>query len=220
MFVATGVYCDNMEEQVLGFVFQIAILIMSVVVHEASHGFTAYALGDPTAKYAGRLTLNPLHHLDMFGSVLVPLLTYFAGGFIFGWAKPVPYNPYNLRDQKWGPGLVAAAGPLSNILLAVLFGLVIRAGDFFPPALASAFIEIAVVIVLINLILAVFNCVPIPPLDGSKVLFAFLPYDWDTVRIFFEQYGFLLLLVFIFFFFRLLFPIITFLFRLLTGLAF
>lgn len=209
-----------MEQQVLAFVFQIAILIMSVVVHEVSHGFMAYALGDHTAKYAGRLTLNPVRHLDMFGSILIPALTYLAGGFIFGWAKPVPYNPYNLRDQKWGPGLVAAAGPLSNVLLAVLFGLVIRAGGFLPPALADAFIEIAVMIVLINLILAVFNCVPIPPLDGSKVLFAFLPHDWDTVRIFLEQYGFFLLLIFIFFFFRLLFPVITFLFQLLTGLAF
>src|SRR3990167_5871308 len=107
-------------------IFYIAVLIFSVVVHEVSHGYAYLALGDRTAKYAGRLTLNPVSHFDLFGSFLLPLFTYFTTGFIFGWAKPVPYNPYNLRNQKWGPAIVGAAGPLSNIFLAVFFGIVLR----------------------------------------------------------------------------------------------
>src|SRR3990167_11078259 len=102
------------------FIFQIAILIMSVVIHEVSHGYAASFLGDQTAKYQGRLTLNPLKHLDFVGSFLVPAFSYFLGGFIFGWAKPVPYNPYNLRPGRWSEAMVAATGPLSNITLAVI----------------------------------------------------------------------------------------------------
>ena len=106
---------------------QIAILIFSVVIHEVSHGLAAYWLGDSTAKYAGRLTLNPLSHMDLWGSFLIPLLLLFSGsGIIFGWAKPVPYNPYNLRNQKWGPVLVGLAGPFSNVLLALVAGVVLR----------------------------------------------------------------------------------------------
>jgi Zn-dependent protease len=191
---------------------------MSVVIHEVSHGYTANALGDPTAKYAGRLTLNPIRHLDLFGSVILPVLTYMVGGFIFGWAKPVPYNPYNLKNQKWGPGLVGLAGPLSNIFVAVIFGLLVRFGASAGLA-GSAFLELAVLIVFINLILAVFNLVPIPPLDGSKVLFAFLPYSWHHVEIFLERYGLLILLIFIFFFFRAILPIVFGLFRLITGVG-
>lgn len=203
------------------FIFQIAILIFSVVIHEVSHGYAALALGDETAKHAGRLTLNPLKHLDPFGSVLLPILSYLLGGFIFGWAKPVPYNPYNLRNQKWGPALVGAAGPAANISIAVIFGLLIR---FLPAFLSSVsgvfilnFITIASTITLLNLVLAFFNLVPIPPLDGSKLLFAVLPYQWRGVQFFLEQYGFMLLLVFIFFFSRWLFPIVLFSFRLITG---
>jgi Zn-dependent protease len=200
------------------FIFAIAILIMSVVVHEVSHGFIANALGDPTAKYAGRLTLNPLKHLDFFGSILVPAFTYLIGGFIFGWAKPVPYNPYNLRDQKWGPALVGIAGPASNIFLALVFGLSIRIMTVFaPPEIAGAFLNIAGLIVLINLILAIFNLLPVPPLDGSKVLFAFLPYKWTHIQFFLERYGFFILLIFIIFFWRAILPVIFLLFRLFAG---
>ncbi len=203
------------------FIFQIAILIFSVVIHEVSHGFAALALGDPTAKDAGRLTLNPFKHIDPFGSILLPALSYLLGGFIFGWAKPVPYNPYNLRNQKWGSALVGAAGPAANISIAVIFGLLIR----FLPSLAGGlpgififnFITIASAIAFLNLVLAFFNLVPIPPLDGSKLLFAVLPYQWRGVQFFLEQYGFFLLLIFIFFFSRWLFPIVLFSFRLLTG---
>ena len=112
----------------IDFIFSIIVLIFSVVIHEVSHGYAAYYLGDNTAKFQGRLTLNPLKHLDLFGSLFVPLMTYFAGGFLIGWAKPVPFNPYNLRDQKWGEAMVAVAGPLSNIFIAVFFGLFIRVG--------------------------------------------------------------------------------------------
>lgn len=203
------------------FIFQIVILIFSVVVHEVSHGYTALMLGDRTAQYAGRLTLNPLKHLDPFGSVILPTLFYFLGGFIFGWAKPVPYNPYNLRNQKFGPALVGAAGPLANIFLALVFGTLLRFSSNFANEISGTFlfnfITIASTITLLNLVLAFFNLVPIPPLDGSKVLFAVLPYRWRNLEIFFEQYGFFLLLIFIFFFSHWLLPVVLFLFRLITG---
>lgn len=208
-------------ESATQFIFQIIILIFSVVIHEVSHGYAALALGDKTAQYAGRLTLNPIKHLDPFGSILLPTISYMLGGFIFGWAKPVPYNPYNLSNQKWGPALVGAAGPAANISLAVIFGLTVR----FLPDLADGasglfvlnFMTIASTIALLNLVLAIFNLVPIPPLDGSKVFFAVLPYQWRGVQLFLEQYGFFLLLIFIFFFAQWLFPVILFFFRLITG---
>lgn len=201
------------------FIFAIAILIMSVVVHEVSHGYSASLLGDQTARYAGRLTLNPFKHLDPIGSFIVPLLTFLAGGFIFGWARPVPYNPYNLKDQKWGPGIVAASGPVSNFLVAIVFGLAIRfgLGAAFVPA---SFFDILSLIVFINIILGVFNLIPIPPLDGSKVLFALLPYRWHHIQEFLERYGFFLLIIFIFFFFRAVLPIVLGLFKLITGIGF
>lgn len=209
-----------MDQSIIDFIFQLAILVMSVVIHEVSHGYMAYALGDSTAKYAGRLTLNPIPHIDPFGSVILPLvLSLLPGGIVFGWAKPVPYNPYNLRDQKWGPGLVAAVGPLSNLCIALVFGLIIRFGGLLPFMVPAAFFEIATLVVLLNIVLAVFNLVPIPPLDGSRVLFTFLPYHMDYVRQFLEQYGFILLLMFIFFFFSFLSPVIMFLFHLFTGIS-
>ena len=202
-------------------IFQIAVLIFSVVIHEASHGYAALALGDKTAQYAGRLTLNPLKHIDPMGSVILPIFFLLLGGPVFGWAKPVPYNPYNLRSQKWGPALVGAAGPAANIALAVIFGLAVRfAPDIASPAVTPIvinFLSIASTIVVLNLVLAFFNLVPIPPLDGSKVLFALLPYRWYGVQGFLEQYGFLLLLGFIFFSRRWLIPVVFFFFNLITG---
>lgn len=190
---------------------------MSVVIHEVSHGYAALALGDPTAKYNGRLTLNPFNHLDPTGSFLVPLLGYFMGGFIIGWAKPVPFNPYNLRNQRWGEALVAIAGPLSNISLAVIFGLMIRfLGQGF---LNEAFVGLASFVVVINITLAFFNLMPIPPLDGSKILFAILPYKWQHFRASLERYGFFLVLIFVFFFWQLLIPLVSNFFTLLTGLG-
>ncbi len=189
---------------------------MSVVVHEVSHGYAALALGDPTAKYQGRLTLNPLPHLDLVGSIIVPLIGYFAGGFIIGWAKPVPFNPYNLRSAKWGEALVAIAGPLSNISLAVVFGLIIRfASDY--SFFSQSFLNLAGFVVFINIILAIFNLIPIPPLDGSKILFTILPYKWQAFRQSLERYGLILVFIFIFLFWQVMNPIVGFLFTLITG---
>lgn len=198
----------------LDFIFSIAVLIMSVVIHEVSHGVTANVLGDPTAKYEGRLTLNPIKHLDPFGSVLLPAMTYLIGGFIFGWAKPVPYNPYNLKNQRWGPAVVGGAGPLANITVALVFALGLRA---LSPSAPASLIAILTTIVFINILLAIFNLVPIPPLDGSKVLFALLPERFSNFQIFLEQYGLFILLLFIFSFWRFVIPLVFALFRLFVG---
>lgn len=201
------------------FIFAIAILIMSVVLHEVSHGYTAYILGDSTAKYQGRLTLNPLKHLDIFGSVLLPAFTYLTSGFIIGWAKPVPFNPYNLKNQKWGPTIVAIAGPLMNLLIAIVFGLAIRFFNY-SAFMSISFFQIGGLIVFVNLQLMVLNLVPIPPLDGSRILQAILPLRWQKTIYILERYSFFFVLIFIFFVWQYLFsPIVTNLFKLITGLA-
>ncbi|HEY4483395.1 MAG TPA: site-2 protease family protein [Candidatus Paceibacterota bacterium] len=179
-------------------VLQIVILIFSAILHEVAHGYVAYSLGDPTAKYAGRLTLNPLAHLDITGSIVLPILLYLstAGQFVFGWAKPVPYNPYNLRGGKWGPVYVALAGPATNLLIAVLFSLIVR---FAATSLPPAFISVAVMIVIINVVLAVFNLIPVPPLDGSKLLLALMPPSWQPLEDFLNRYQMFVLLFIVFF---------------------
>ncbi len=192
---------------------------MSIVIHEVAHGFMAEKFGDNTARYAGRLTLNPIKHLDMFGSILLPALLFFSGSpFMFGWAKPVPYNPDNLRNLKWGTVAVASAGVLANFFIAIVFALFIR----LAPALGlpSDFYLIGSEIVLINLALGMFNLVPIPPLDGSKILFSFLPRSMQPVMDFVEQYAFIFLIIFIVYFSKVLAPLVFGGFRLLTGLAF
>ena len=200
------------------FVFQIAILIMSVVIHEVSHGYAASFLGDQTARYQGRLTLNPIKHLDPFGSVLVPTISYFLGGFIFGWAKPVPYNPYNLEHGRWSEAKVAIAGPVSNLFIALVFGLILRFATY-GGSINPAFAQITSLIVFINILLAVFNMVPIPPLDGSKLIFAIFPDKLFQIRSFFERYGLVLVLFFIFFLWQIISPVIILLFQLITGVA-
>ncbi|MSR87649.1 MAG: site-2 protease family protein [Candidatus Zambryskibacteria bacterium] len=202
----------------MDFFFQILILIMSIVIHEVSHGYAARHLGDRTAEYEGRLTLNPLKHLDPIGSLLVPLFSYILGGFIIGWAKPVPYNPYNLRPGRWSEAIVAGAGPLSNIAIALIFGVLLRGALSGEVGWASpAFIEITSIIVLINIILAVFNLMPVPPLDGSKILFALFPAHFTQFRAFFERYGLVLLIFFVFFIWQLIFPLVVLLFSLIAG---
>lgn len=201
----------------IDFIFQIAILIMSVVVHEISHGYAASFLGDQTARYQGRLTLNPAKHLDPIGSFLVPAASYLLGGFIIGWAKPVPYNPYNLRPGRWSEAAVAGAGPASNLVLALIFGLFLRFGS--GAGFSPAFYEIVTVIVFINIILAVFNLVPIPPLDGSKIILAFFPDKILQIRAFFERYGLILLLFFIFFLWRFVLPVAFAIFKFITGFS-
>ncbi len=200
-------------------IFYIVILIMSVVIHEISHGFMAEYFGDDTARRAGRLTLNPFPHLDLFGSVLLPAVLILSNApFLFGWAKPVPYNPNNLSNEKWGTLAVAAAGILANLFIALFFGLILR--FFSGLILPAGFYFIISSIVVVNLALAIFNLIPIPPLDGSKILFSFLPRSFFGMMIQFEQYSFILLLIFIVFFSSYLYPILAFSYYLITGLAF
>jgi Zn-dependent protease len=189
-------------------IFSILILIMSVVVHEVSHGYSALLLGDPTAKMQGRLTLNPLKHLEIFGSFIVPLITSLSG-IGFGWAKPVIINPYNFKNRKTGELIVALAGPLSNICLAIIFALVIR---IMP--ISSPFLYMSSMIVAINLSLAVFNLIPIPPLDGSKVVFAFIS---EAQREMMERYSLFLFLIVILVLWKFIAPIVPFLYKLLLA---
>ncbi|MEI6280559.1 MAG: site-2 protease family protein [bacterium] len=203
-------------------IFYIVILVMSIVIHEVSHGFMAEYFGDNTARNAGRLTLNPIKHLDLFGSILLPaVLVLTKAGFLFGWAKPVPYNPNNLSDRKWGTICVAAAGVMANFMIAIIFGIIIRFTPVFFPniALSNGFYFITSAIVIVNIALGIFNLVPIPPLDGSKILFSFLPESAFSFIIAYEQYSLVFLLVFIVFFSEYLYPILSFLFHLTTGLA-
>lgn len=223
--------------------FYLLTLIYSVIIHEVSHGVMALWLGDLTAKYAGRLNLNPMKHIDPFGSVVLPVLLFVTTGFAFGWAKPVPYNPYNLRDQKWGPTYVALAGPASNLFLAavaagiagilpLLLGIkkdiLVRFECFAAPNLLSyetylnfcggSFLDRAqalaesfagsvpgilygllLLVIFWNVVLACFNLLPIPPLDGSKILYTIFPLSERTILML-EQYG-LFLLIFVIFFF-------------------
>ena len=198
--------------------FQIAILIISVMIHEVSHGAMALAFGDKTALYEGRLTLNPLKHIDWFGSVALPFFLFIINaGFMIGWAKPVPYNPYNLKNRNIAEPMVALAGPLSNIIIAFIFGFLIRI--LIPLYISSALISILSFVVMINIALFVFNLIPIPPLDGSKILFSFLPIWRQCI---FSQsaqkYGFLILVFIAFFFPSFISPIILWLFKFITGL--
>ncbi len=195
-------------------ILSLIILIFSVVLHEVAHGYTAKWQGDETASMLGRLSPNPLRHIDMFGSVVLPALTYMLGGFVLGWAKPVPIEPRNFRNQRWGEGLVAIAGPATNILLAIIFSFLIR--NF---SLNQASLYVASSVVLINIVLAIFNLIPIPPLDGSRVLSSLFP----RIRTFFwsiEKYGIFLPIIFALVAWQFFFPIVEALFRIFTGLNF
>jgi Zn-dependent protease len=174
-------------------IFTLLILLFSIIIHEIAHGSVAYALGDPTAKEAGRLDLNPLKHLDPVGSVLLPLFMSILGGPIIGWAKPVPINPMYFVDQKWGELKVALAGPLSNFTVALIFGLLVKFVQ-----LPESFVTIATIVIFYNIALGIFNLIPIYPLDGSHVLFSLLPDRFEEFKRFFAQYGFILLLFLIF----------------------
>ncbi len=199
-------------------IFLIIILIFSAVIHEVSHGTMANYLGDSTAKYSGRLTLNPLKHLDPFGSFLLPLLMLLATGGrgpVFGWAKPVPINPYNFRDQKYGSAKVAAAGPAANFAVALFFGLALR---FFPAISAVSGLHLMFsYIVYINLLLGIFNLLPVPPLDGSHILFTFLPQGMENLKIILRQFGLFILLFIIFFLFNWVVLLINWIFSLIVG---
>jgi Zn-dependent protease len=198
-------------------ILSIIILIFSIIVHEIAHGFMADWLGDPTARLQGRLTLNPIKHIDPVGSIIVPLITSLSG-FTFGWAKPVIYNPYNLKNKRQGEFLIALAGPFSNLVIAAIFGLIIRFN--FVNALAmTPFLEICSYIVVINLVLAIFNLIPVPPLDGSKLLFAFLPNQYGKIRMTLEMYAPIFILIVVFFLWGIISPIVSFVFSLFTGIG-
>lgn len=168
----------------LEILFYIVILIFSVILHEVAHGYVADMQGDPTARLAGRLTLNPAPHIDLFGSIILPaILIFTSSGVVVGWAKPVPYNPYNLKNQRWGTLAVAIAGVATNFLVALIFGLIIR----FATGLPLSFLAIAKMIVMLNIVLGVFNLLPIPPLDGSKVLLSLFPKWFYPIEQFAEK---------------------------------
>ncbi len=197
-------------------IFQLIVLLFSVIIHEVSHGVIALSLGDDTAKNAGRLTLNPLKHLDPIGSVLLPIFLYISNLPIIGWAKPVPYNPYNLhKDYRYGPLKVAIAGPISNLSLAVIFSLAIR---FLDPFVSEMTIALLGVVVFLNILLAVFNLLPIPPLDGSKLISLVSPrYSQMMERM--GLYGLILVLLLLFFFGQYIFLISSFVFQVFVGQA-
>lgn len=204
--------------QIIDTIFMVAILIFSVVIHEVSHGYVAYKLGDPTAFYARRLTLNPLRHLDPFGSVFLPLILALSGtGVVFGWAKPVPYNPNNVKG-RYGEIAVALAGIVSNITIAIIFSLILRACVYFGVS-SNGLMFILPTIIIVNILLAVFNLMPIPPLDGSKVLFSLLGYRFWRARDILERYSIVFIVLFVVFVWQYIAPVVYDLFIFMTGIS-
>lgn len=172
----------------------VVYLVLAVAIHEFAHAFSADRLGDPTARAAGRLTLNPFAHIDPIGTIALPLslLLIFQGGFAFGWGKPTPYDPYNLRHPRSDVGIISIAGPISNLLMASIVALIIH----FLPYTISVFL---IPFVIVNLSLAIFNLIPVGPLDGQKILFGLLPrdlaYEYQSIM---NKYGTLILILLIF----------------------
>jgi Zn-dependent protease len=209
-----------MENELAG-VFTVIIVLMSVVVHEVAHGYAALTYGDKTALMAGRLTLNPLKHLDPIGSVILPLLLIISHApFPFGWARPVPYNPNNLNNQKWGVPAVSAAGIGANLGLAIVFALVLRV-SLMVGVTSAPFLTVVSLIVLANISLALFNLLPVPPLDGSRILFGLLPLRYRSLEARFEVYALpaVLILMVVLWKFDFISPAIRFLYTLFTGIA-
>jgi len=184
--------------------FFIPILFLSVIIHECAHGLAAYRCGDPTAKLAGRITLNPLPHIDLFGTILLPaFLILTRSHFLFGWAKPVPVNPHYFRNLRRDSVFVSAAGPLSNIGLAfafsflvILLGLILRVVNL-PQSVQTPLLDLFLNGIYINIILAVFNLIPIPPLDGSHILSNLLPLRWSIAYEKLRGLGFILIIIII-----------------------
>lgn len=200
-------------------IFYFLILIFSIIVHEVAHGLIAEREGDPTARMLGRITLNPLKHIDWFGSVILPLVLIVTGsGFVVGWAKPVPYNPENLNHGNRSVAKVSIAGIIVNLVIATVFGLLIR-GSLMFGLVSQSFIQIASIIVLINIILALFNAMPFAPLDGFRFLSAVLPRRFAPTMALIERFSFPLLLVFILFGWKVIAPFAFVIFHFLTGIA-
>lgn len=193
--------------------FVYVVIVLSATFHEYAHGFVAYKLGDSTAKDHGRLTLNPMAHIDLWGTFIIPLFLLFYEGMFLGWAKPVPYNPYNLRDRKYGSLKVGIAGPAANFLIALIIGLFLR---FFTPSPVTPFFVLLGFIVRVNIFLGLFNSIPLPPLDGSKVLMDLFPRSGYTLA----QLGFWGIFLALIVAFLVLSPLTGFIFRLITGQSF
>ena len=205
----------------VSFLLAIVIFLFSVILHEVAHGTVADYLGDPTAKTAGRLTLNPLKHLDPMGSIFLPLmLILLRSNIIVGWARPVPVNPFNLRDKRYGGAKVAVAGPAVNILVAIIFGLAVRFLPLGDSMFSQNLVLVFSYICWINLLLAVFNLTPVPPLDGSHILFTFLPHSLDNLKMFLFRYGFFILIFYIFLVFPFLARLVNWIFNLIVGGSF
>jgi Zn-dependent protease len=167
------------------------VLLFSVIVHEVAHGYVAFLNGDPTARLSGRITLNPIPHIDPVGTILLPLILLLTGSrLLFGWAKPVPVNPSYFRDYRWGEITTSFAGPASNLLLALAFSYLLRLQLGGPGLLLLAYYGCT-----INIFLALFNLIPIPPLDGSHLVSAFLPYRWLQYYRYLEPVGFIIILL-------------------------
>jgi Zn-dependent protease len=196
--------------------------LLAIILHEVSHGWVADRLGDSTARYSGRLTLNPIAHIDIFGTVILPLVLLMSGGFIFGYAKPVPINPYNLRNPRSDMIWISLAGILTNLALAAISAMLFRFTVAISPSggnlIVTPLVMMLGVSVRINIILAVFNAIPIPPLDGSRVLARLLPPGQAAVFVKLEPYGFLIILLLFFTgLIEFIWPIIRFLMSLLLG---
>lgn len=221
----------------------IIVLIFSIIIHEYGHAWMANRLGDSTAKDLGRLTLNPIPHIDLFGSIILPFFFILSQrGFILAWAKPVPYNPNRIKDKKYGDLKVAIAGPLSNIIIATFFGLVVRLlpvaanikqglflsflsrdNDVLNSLIAGniwhSIILLSIIFIFINLLLAFFNLIPIPPLDGSKIVLNFLPEKLKYKALSIERYGlFIVLILLMTGLFRLIIIPIIYSFSFLSGI--
>ncbi|MBU1038810.1 site-2 protease family protein [Patescibacteria group bacterium] len=197
----------------LEMVFFLIVIIPSAILHEYAHAWMADRLGDPTPRLAGRLTINPVPHIDPWGTLFLPFLLFFVsgGGFLFAYAKPVPFNPLALRAQKWGSALVGGAGPVINLLVAFVLGLVVQLVNL------GSLTNFLTIVIYANILLAVFNLVPIPPLDGSKILYVLLPDKWYGFKLWLEKYGIFVLFFFILFLFDWLRPIMEFLLQLAVA---
>ncbi len=180
-------------DRVINLLILIPVLLLSMMAHELAHGWIAYRLGDPTAKNRGRLSVNPLKHLDPLGTAMF-IITYLFSGFVFGWAKPIPVSPYYFRNRQRGMAVVGAAGPITNFVIAVIFIVIL---NWIKPDATGRIFELFFLIFQINIVLGLFNLIPIPPLDGSRVVGAFLPRGAYEKWVAIDRYGILVVLAFI-----------------------
>ena len=182
----------------MNFIIQLPVLLFSVIIHEFAHGWMAEKCGDDTARIMGRLTLNPIPHIDLFGTIILPAICLMSHLPVFGWAKPVPVNPYRLNDPRRDMVWVSLAGPLSNFALAVAAAFImwlLRSFDLFPAGITAALYQVMQLTLVINVILPVFNLFPVPPLDGSKVVMGILPAELSCRYASIEPYGFIIIVL-------------------------